>query len=59
MSVGLHHHLVCQKCGHVMTIGHEEVKEFFTAVQDKNHFNIVTNHLILFGICEICQGKDA
>ncbi len=55
LADGLHHHLVCQKCGRVTTIGHEEVKEFFTAVQLKNHFHIITNHLILFGICENCQ----
>lgn len=55
LTDGLHHHLVCLKCGRVMTIGHDEVREFFTAVQHKNHFDIVTNHLILFGICENCQ----
>ena len=52
---GPHHHLVCQKCGQVTKIGHEEVREFFSAVQQKNHFKIVTKHLILFGICETCQ----
>jgi len=55
---GLHHHLVCQKCRQVMTIGHEEVEGFFGAIQDKNHFHIVTNHLILFGICEKCQANS-
>ncbi len=55
LADGVHHHLVCQKCGQVMTIGHEEVNEFFSAVHLKNNFNIVTNHLILFGICEGCQ----
>jgi len=55
LADGVHHHLVCQKCGRVVTIGHEEVKDFFTAIHLKNHFNIVTNHLILFGICERCQ----
>lgn len=39
-----------------MTIGHEEVSDFFTTIQQKNNFNIITNHLILFGICEKCQG---
>lgn len=53
-----HHHLVCQKCGLVSTLGHEEVDEFFTTVHVKNHFTIVTNHLILFGICESCQEND-
>lgn len=55
LADGVHHHLVCQKCGRVVTIGHEEVKDFFTAVHHKNHFDIITNHLILFGICEACQ----
>lgn len=55
LADGVHHHLVCQKCGQVETIGHEEVKDFFTAVHHKNHFDIVTNHLILFGVCEGCQ----
>ncbi len=55
LADGLHHHLVCQKCRKVMTIGHEEVEMFFRALQEKNHFKIVTNHLVLFGICEDCQ----
>jgi Fe2+ or Zn2+ uptake regulation protein len=55
LADGVHHHLVCQKCGLVKTIGHEEVEDFFAAIQNKNHFNIITNHLILFGICENCQ----
>jgi Fur family ferric uptake transcriptional regulator len=58
LADGLHHHLVCQKCGRVTTIGHAEVQDFFTAVQQKNHFNVVTNHLILFGICEHCQETE-
>ncbi len=55
LTDGLHHHLVCQKCGFVKTIGHEDVEAFFSTIQNKNHFDIVTNHLILFGICENCQ----
>ena len=35
LADGPHHHLVCQKCGQVTRIGHEEVNEFFTAVQQK------------------------
>jgi len=55
LSDGLHHHLVCQKCGRVITIGHEEVKTLFSAIQQKMNFRVVTNHLILFGLCERCQ----
>lgn len=59
MADGVHHHLVCQKCGRITTIGHAEIQEFFTAVQQKNQFHILTNHLILFGICKDCQETDS
>jgi len=52
---GIHHHLVCQKCGKVITISHNDVTEFFSSIQQKFHFSVITNHLILFGICEDCQ----
>ncbi|MDR3573631.1 MAG: Fur family transcriptional regulator [Anaerolineaceae bacterium] len=52
---GIHHHLVCQVCGRVFTIGDDEVRDFFTAVQKKNNFQVITNHLILFGMCDDCQ----
>lgn len=58
LADGFHHHLVCQKCGRVVTIDHEEVKDFFTEIHRKNHFEIITNHLILFGICERCQATS-
>jgi Fur family transcriptional regulator, ferric uptake regulator len=51
----VHHHLVCQKCGYVDTIGHAEVSQFFDAVQNKKQFEVVTNHLILFGLCAGCR----
>ena len=58
LTDGYHHHLVCQKCGSVITIGHEEVINFFSSIEKKNHFNIITNHLVLFGICEDCQNQE-
>ncbi len=53
-----HHHLVCQKCGKVITIGDDDVLRFFTSLKDKHHFEIATNHLILFGTCSNCLQKD-
>jgi len=58
VSTELHHHLVCQECGRITTIGEEDVKAFFDIIQTRNHFEIVTNHLILFGICSECQKKE-
>ncbi len=59
LADGLHHHLVCLKCGNVMTITHDDVRGFFSRIQAKNHFSVLTNHLILFGICEGCQGNKS
>jgi Fur family ferric uptake transcriptional regulator len=53
-----HHHLVCQKCGRVITIEHEEVQNFFSSIQQDHHFQVLTNHLILFGLCESCQAGE-
>jgi Fur family ferric uptake transcriptional regulator len=50
-----HHHLVCQECGTVSTIGDEEVESFFQRIEGKYDFRMVTNHLILFGKCPRCQ----
>jgi Fur family transcriptional regulator, ferric uptake regulator len=55
LTDGLHHHLVCQKCGRVMTIGDDDIKDLFSKIQVKNHFKIITNHLVLFGLCDKCQ----
>ncbi len=52
---GYHHHLVCQKCGEILTIGHQEVEKLFNVIEMKNRYKIITNHLVLFGICEHCQ----
>ena len=55
VSNELHHHLICQECGRVFTIEDKEVRGFFNAVQQKNNFQVITNHLILFGICNDCS----
>ena len=54
-----HHHLVCQGCGQVETIGDEAVSRLFGQLEQEHHFQIATNHLVLFGRCEACQSKTA
>jgi len=51
----IHHHLVCQNCGHVTTLHHDEVDAFFHLLEEKHQFEIKTNHLVLFGLCENCR----
>jgi Fur family ferric uptake transcriptional regulator len=53
-----HHHLVCQNCGKIITLKHEEVDDFFAGLEQKTGYKIITNHLVLFGICEDCQKKQ-
>jgi len=50
-----HHHLICQECNQVITIDNEMVQSFFDRVDQQYDFQIVTNHLILFGRCSHCR----
>lgn len=50
----VHHHLVCRRCGGVTTMGKEDVASFFRLLEQKNNFRIISNHLVLFGICGHC-----
>jgi len=52
-----HHHLVCQGCGRVQTIDDEAVSCLFNQLEREYQFQIVTNHLVLFGRCEACNLK--
>ena len=54
LQEGIHHHLVCQNCGRVVTLEHGEVQAFFDAVERSHDFRIATNHLVLFGLCADC-----
>ena len=59
VTEAMHHHLVCQRCQQVVAIEPEQVSRFFRAVERQAHFRIVTNHLVLFGVCEACQKSEA
>jgi len=50
-----HHHLVCQGCGHITMIDDAQVSPLLSQLELNYHFQIKTNHLVLFGLCEICQ----
>jgi len=55
---GTHHHLVCQQCHQIITIPPEDVTRLFNMIEEDSHFQIITNHLILYGICSFCQSSD-
>lgn len=50
-----HHHLVCQSCGHITLITDDQIAPFISNLERQYHYEIKTNHLILFGLCEKCQ----
>ncbi len=54
LQAGMHHHLVCQQCGRVITLEHSKVQAFFKTVEHSYDFKIATNHLVLFGLCAEC-----
>lgn len=55
VTVGMHHHLVCQKCSQVQTIDHAAVGVFFEQIENHFGFKVDTNHLVLFGECAACK----
>lgn len=55
ITESLHHHLICQDCGGIMTIEHAEVGRWFAALGRRHGFKVTTNHLVLFGLCAGCQ----
>lgn len=53
-----HHHLLCQACGHMLTLEHAPVQKLFAQIERGLGFKVTTNHLALFGLCKQCQGKE-
>jgi Fur family ferric uptake transcriptional regulator len=50
-----HHHLVCLNCGHTIQIENDVVASFFKELNNEFGFEILTNHLVLYGNCPGCQ----
>ncbi len=51
----IHHHIVCQNCGKILTIDDREVRGFLEKIEQTSKYRLTTNHLVLFGICENCK----
>lgn len=54
-----HHHLVCQNCRHLVEIDHEMIDPLFQQLQTKLDVTILTDHLVLFGLCPECKRHAA
>lgn len=53
-----HHHLVCQGCHRVITLDNEVVQPLFERVEGQFGYQLITNHLILFGYCPACLAEQ-
>jgi Fur family ferric uptake transcriptional regulator len=58
-----HHHLVCRSCGWEQEIDDTVLAEMVAEVHRRYGFDVVTDHLVLFGTCQRCRrastGADA
>lgn len=50
-----HHHLVCRDCGTEWEIDASAVEALVCDIRLHHHFEIETDHLVLFGRCERCR----
>ena len=50
-----HHHLVCRVCGNEREIGQEAIQGMVALVRQQFGFQIDMDHLVLYGLCEVCQ----
>lgn len=55
VSLTPHHHLVCLNCIKIQQLEHSIVEPFFEHLEDSKDFEVLTNHLVLYGICKDCH----
>lgn len=55
ISDHVHHHLICQGCGHNLEIPHTKIESLYETLQESTGFQLIQNHLSFFGLCPVCQ----
>lgn len=50
-----HHHVICQKCGGEMEVGHAELADLYTKIEANTGYRLTTSHLTFFGLCPNCR----
>jgi Fur family ferric uptake transcriptional regulator len=50
-----HHHLICKVCGNDVEIENKLVDDFYTEIGNAYNYEIVMDHLIIFGVCKKCS----
>jgi Fur family ferric uptake transcriptional regulator len=52
-----HHHLICTKCGKVVSFRDDLLEELEAKIAETCGFRVVDHEVKLFGCCEECGGK--
>ncbi len=52
---GPHHHLVCLECGGIEEFSDEIFNPVRVQLKEAHGFQVRTNHMSLFGVCEQCR----
>lgn len=50
-----HHHLICSMCSNEIEIDNRIVDNFYQQVGNMYNFSIAMDHLIVYGVCDICS----
>jgi Fur family ferric uptake transcriptional regulator len=52
---GRHHHLICRRCGRIMSIDHGHLEELGEELLREHSFQADLDHFAIFGLCPECQ----
>lgn len=52
---GQHHHLICRGCGSEISFDHQLLSGAYAVIEDRTGFILDTNHVIIHGMCPVCQ----
>lgn len=50
-----HHHVICQKCGGEMEVGHAQLSNLYHTIEDLTGYRLTASHLTFFGLCPHCR----
>jgi Fe2+ or Zn2+ uptake regulation protein len=53
-----HHHLVCRSCGQEAEINDETMREVIGLFEQRYHFQVDMDHIVLVGVCEGCRSTE-
>ncbi len=57
-STSNHHHLVCEKCGHIFDLDEAIDFDVETRIAQKRGFKVKRQYLKLIGLCSDCQKQE-